>query len=136
MSRSLFLLITGIYTALLSLSMVFATEMALISYGTPQVDLSHISIMQFLGVSNIGLGLLALLNRHTPNSVALRNTLLALAVTMLAGIVLGIYHVYLLDVPFSTFFVVDSLFRLALGLGYLYFYNRETKLAQVGAVLV
>lgn len=136
MSRSLFLLITGIYTTLLSLSMVFATEMSLISYGTPQVDLSHISIMQFLGVSNIGLGLLALLNRHAPNSVALRNTLLALAVTTLAGIVLGIYHVYLLHVPFSTFFVVDSLFRLALGLGYLYFYNRETRLAQVGAVLV
>ena len=136
MSRSLFLLITGIYTALLSLSMVFATEMSLISYGTPQVDLSHISIMQFLGVSSMGLGLLALLNRRAPNSVALCNTRLALAVTMLAGIVLGIYHVYLLDVPFSTFFVVDSLFRLALGLGYLYFYDRETKLAQVGVVLV
>ncbi|MBC8153684.1 MAG: hypothetical protein H7Z72_12305 [Bacteroidetes bacterium] len=136
MSRSLFLLITGIYTTLLSLSMVFATEMSLISYGTPQVDLSHVSIMQFLGVSSMGLGLLALLNRHAPNSAALRNTLLALAVTTLAGIVLGIYHVYLLHVPFSTFFVVDSLFRLVLGLGYLYFYNRETRLAQVGAVLV
>ena len=51
--------------------------------------------------------------------------------------VLGLYNVYVMNVPNRAFFVGDTLFRLALGLGFLYFYNRETKLAQAqaGAVL-
>ncbi|MBC7572071.1 MAG: hypothetical protein H7319_20440 [Spirosoma sp.] len=134
MSRSLFLLLSGAYGILLFLAMVFATTPTLQNYGVPDVDLNHISIMQFLGVSTGALALLLVLNRNAPNTYTLRTLLLAQALYILAGVLLGVYHVYVLNVPNSTFFVVDSLFRLALGLGFLYFYNRETR--QVGATVL
>ncbi len=136
MTRSLFLLVAGIYSSLLAVVMVFFTEASLKNYGVPTVDVTHISVMQFLGVATGAFGLLPLLNRNAPDSFSLRTILLVQSYVSLAGVVLGIYHVYVLHVPFSTFFVGDTLFRLALGLAFMYFYNRETKLAQAEAVLV
>ena len=135
MTRSLFLLLAGIYALLLALAMLFFTESSLLNYGVPKVDLDHIAIMQYLGIANGVVGLLILLNRNAPNSYSLRTILLVGALNPLVGVVVGVYHVLVLHVPFSTFFVADSLFRLALGLAFLYFYSRETKLAQVGAVM-
>lgn len=135
MTRSLFLLISGIYSALLSLTMLFFAKSALESYGAPTNDLSHISTMQFLGVANIGFAVLALLNRNAPNSVALRNSLLATAIVVFGGVLKGMYDVFVLHPPMNGFFIGDTVFRLLLGLGLVYFYNRETKLAQVGAVM-
>jgi hypothetical protein len=135
MSRSLFLLIVGGYNALLGLSMIFLAEPSLNSYGVPTVDLAHISVMQYLGVSTGGIGLLAFLNRNAPNSVSLRNALLMLAVTGFGGIAKGLYDIFVLHPPMSAFFVGDTVFRLALSIGFVYFYNQETKLAQAGQVL-
>lgn len=134
MSRSVFLLIVGIYNALLALSMIFMAEPSLKNYGVPAVDLAHISVMQYLGVTNGGLAILCFLNRNAPNSVGLRNALLMLAITGLAGIVKGLYDLFILHPPMSAFFVGDTVFRLALSAGLLYFYNRETKLTQAEAV--
>jgi hypothetical protein len=128
MSRSILLLIIGIHGSLLAVGMIFATELSLKLYGVPQVDVSHISTMQYLGVSTGCFALLALLNRNAPNSVSLRTLLQVMALLLLAGIVLGVYQAYLLHTPFSGFFVGDSLFRLAMGVGLLYCYNREIKL--------
>lgn len=136
MSRSLFLLLAGIYSIVLALSMIFAPTAALESYGTGNIDLNHISLMQFLGVANLGFAALALLNRNAPNSVALRNSLLATALVVFGGVVLGLYNAYAMNVPYSTFFIGDTLFRLALGLAILYFYNRESKAAGANAVPV
>ena len=135
MTRSLFLLLSGIYSSLLAVVMVFATKAALNNYGVPTVDVTHISVMQFLGVATGAFGLLSLLNRRAPNSFSLRTILLAQGYVSLAGVMLGIYHVYVLHVPFSAFFVGDTLFRLALGLGFVYFYKRESRQAQAGTVL-
>jgi uncharacterized membrane protein YsdA (DUF1294 family) len=137
MSRSLFLLLVGLYAALIAVAMIFAPEAALKNYGIPTVDVNHIDLIQFLGGSTGALSGLMLHNRTAPNSFALRSLLLVLAVHSVAGAVLGMYHTYVQHTPSSTFFVVDSLFRLALGAGFLYFYTRETKLASVsGSVLV
>ena len=135
MSRSVFLLIVGIYNALLALSMIFMAEPSLKNYGVPAVNLAHISVMQYLGVTNGGLAILCFLNRNAPNSVGLRNGLLMLAVTGLAGIAKGAYDIFVLHPPMSAFFIGDTVFRLALSVGLLYFYNRETKLVGTGAVL-
>jgi ABC-type sugar transport system permease subunit len=129
MSRSIFLLINGIYGAVLALSMIFAPTAALESYGAANIDLNHISTMQFLGVANLGFAALAFLNRNAPNSIALRNSLLATAIVVFGGVVLGLYNAYAMNVPYSTFFIGDTLFRLALGLAILYFYNQESKQA-------
>lgn len=136
MSRSLILLITGIYNALLALSMIFMAEPSLKNYGVPTVDLAHISVMQYLGVVNGGLALLAFLNRTAPNSVGLRNSLLVLAITGLCGIVKGVYDILVLHPPMSGFFIGDTVFRLALSLALLYSYNREARQAQTESVLV
>ena len=135
MNRSLFLLVAGIYSAVLAVAMVFFTEASLKNYGVPTVDVTHISVMQFLGVATGAFGLLPLLIRNAPTSFSLRSILLAQGYVSLAGVVLGIYHVYVLHVPFSAFFIGDTVFRLVLSAGLLYFYNRETKLAGTGAVL-
>ena len=135
MSRSLFLLIVGCYNVLLGLAMTFLAEPSLKNYGVPSVDLAHISVMQYLGVSTVGIGLLAFLNRNAPNSISLCNTLLMLAVTGFAGIVKGLYDIFVLHPPMSAFFIGDTVFRLALSIGFVYFYNQETKLARAGAVL-
>ncbi|WP_375443386.1 hypothetical protein [uncultured Fibrella sp.] len=127
MKRSHFLLFAGTYGLLLAITMLFLTESSLTNYGVPKVDVDHIAIMQFLGASTGALALMTLLNRNQPNSYPLRTLLLAQAGTILAGVMLGVYHVVVLHVPFSTFFVADSLFRLALGLGFVYFYRQATK---------
>lgn len=135
MSRSLFLLLAGIYGFFLAIPMLFFTESSLLNYGVPKVDLDHIAIMQYLGISNAMIGLLFLLNRNQPNSYSLCTVLLLGALNPLVGVVAGVYHVMVLNVPFSTFFVADTLFRLALGLAFLYYYNRESKAAGANAVL-
>ncbi|MEZ0608535.1 hypothetical protein ACAW74_08470 [Fibrella sp. WM1] len=127
MKRSHFLLIAGAYGVLLALTMLFLTESSLTNYGVPKVDVDHIAIMQFLGANVGALSLMTLLNRNQPNSYPLRTLLLAQASEILTGVVLGIYHVLVLHVPFSTFFVVDTLFRLVLGLGFVYYYTQATR---------
>jgi len=132
MNRSLFLLITAIYNGLLALSMIFMAGESLKNYGVLTVDLAHISVMQYLGVVNGGLALLAFLNRKAPNSVGLRNALLVFAVIGLAGIGKSLYDIFMLHPPMSGFFIGDTVFRLVLSAGFLYFYNRETRLAKAG----
>ncbi|ARK10327.2 hypothetical protein [Fibrivirga algicola] len=127
MKRAHFLLFAGIYGALLAMTMLFLTESSLMNYGVPKVDVDHIALMQFLGANVGALSLMSLLNRHQPNSFPLRTLLLAQACEVLAGVVLGMYHVLVLHVPFSTFFVVDTLFRLVLGLGFLYYYQQAAR---------
>ncbi len=130
MSRSLFLLLAGVYGILLFVAMLFATESALQSYGVATADLNHVSIMQFLGLSTGALSVPLLLNRNAPNSHTLRTLLLAQGGYILGGVVLGFYHVYVLHVPSSSFFLADTLFRLVLGLGFIYFHTRESELAR------
>ena len=135
MSRSLFLLILGIYDALLALTMIFMAEPSLKNYGAPTVDLTHISVMQYLGTTTGSVALLCFLSRNAPNSVGLRNSLLVIGVVGFSGILKGLYDIFVLHPPMSAFFIGDTVLRLVLALGVFYFYNQETKLAQVGTVL-
>lgn len=135
MSRSLFLLLTSIYGLLLTLSMVFTPEAALQNYGVPTIDRTHISIMQFLGLSNGAFAMLAFLSRKAPNSYSLRTILLSSATLLLAGVFMGVYQVFVLKPPVSSLFIGDSIFRLILGLGFAYYYNREKQEAKIGSLV-
>ncbi len=130
MSRSLFLLLAGIYSMLLFVSMVFTPEDSLTNYGASTVDLTHISIMQFLGLCNGAFAMLSFLSRKAPNSYSLRTILLSSATLLVAGVLLGVYHVFVVHPPMSSFFIGDSVFRLVLGLGFAYFYSREAQQAK------
>ncbi len=129
MSRSVILLIAAIYNGILALTMIFMAEPALKTYGVPTVDLAHISVMQYLGVVNGGLALLAFSNRNAPNSVGLRNALLVIGLIGLVGVAKGMYDIFVLHPPMSLFFIGDTIFRLLLALAVLYCYNEETKVA-------
>jgi hypothetical protein len=136
MSRSLFMLLTGAYGLLLTVVMLFTPEAAIRNYGAPELNLNHIAVMQFLGLSTGATALMTLLNRNAPNSYTLRTLLLAQALLLVGGVALGVYHATVVHVPMNSFFMGDSLFRLLLGLGFTYFYTRESKLAQGGAMAV
>jgi hypothetical protein len=129
MSRSVFLLIMGLYTTLSSLLMIVVPAESLKSYGALSVDLTHIAAIQFLGVAAIGEGILALLSRNAPNYSSLRHILLAITITTLGGVLLGVYHIVVLHPPMNSFFIGDTVFRLLLGLATLYYYNQATKQA-------
>lgn len=133
MTRSLFLLIVGIYDALLALTMIFMAEPSLINYGAVSVDLTHIAVMQYLGTSTAALAVLCFLSRNAPNSVGLRNSLLVIGLTGSLGIIKGMYDIFVLHPPMSAFFIGDTALRLALALGVFYFYNKESKAAQAEA---
>ncbi|KAB7727957.1 hypothetical protein F5984_19565 [Rudanella paleaurantiibacter] len=135
MSRSLVLLILGLYGLLLSGVMLFATTWLLKSYGIDPYDVSHISLMRYLGLSNFGLALLALLNRNLSNSASLQTVLLVSAIVVLGGIGVGTVDSLLKDAPLTGFFLADTFLRLVMGLALLYCYNRERQqvISQVAA---
>lgn len=124
MSRPTFILLLSLYGLLLSLGMIFASEALLRGYGTPTTDLLHVALFQFLGISNLGVSVIGLLIRNAESSLGLRAFLTGQAVTILGGVAAGVYHVTVLGLPNSTFFTVDSLWRLALGLGTVYYLMR------------
>jgi len=130
MSRSLFLLLTGIYGLLLAAAMLFMPTATLITYGVAKPDLDHMAAIQYIGMANGMLGFMSLALRNSPNSYALRIYLLAQVINIIGGVLLGFYQVYGLHVPASDFFFVDSLVRLAIGLAFLYYYNQESKQPQ------
>ena len=129
MSRSVFLLIMGLYTTLSAIMMIVLPADSLKSYGTLSVDLTHIATIQFLGVAVIGEGILALLSRNAPNSGSLRHILLIITITTLGGVLLDVYYIVVLHPPMNSFFTGDTVFRLLLGLATLYYYNQATKQA-------
>ena len=114
----------------LTIEMVFTPELAIRNYGAPEINLYHVAFMQLLGVSAGALALMNFLNRNAPNSYPLRTLLLAQALVLVGGVVLGIYHALVVDVPTNSIFIADSIFRLVLGLGFLYYYNREAQQAK------
>ncbi len=135
MSRSLFLLLSGIYSLLLAAAMLFIPTATLINYGVAKPDLDHMSIIQYLGMANGMLGFTSIALRNSPNSYALRIYLLAQVIHIIGGVLLGVYQVYGLHVPSSSFFIGDSIFRLILGLGFLYYYNLEIQAAKIGSLV-
>jgi uncharacterized membrane protein len=126
------MLITGIYSLLIGLPMVFLPKLAFDSYGPGIVDASHIATLQYLGVDTLCFGLLAFLIRNAPNSVGLRAALLIIALAYLGSFLKGLYDIFILHPPMSGFLIGDTVFRLLLGLVVLYCYNREQKLAKAG----
>lgn len=124
MSRSTFILLASLYGLLLSVGMLFAPEALLQTYGNPVKDTLHIVLFQFLGMSNLAVGIIGLLVRNAEPSLGLRAYLTGSAVNIIGGVALGVYHVTMLGIPNSTFFTVDSLWRLALGLGMMYYLMR------------
>lgn len=124
MSRSIFLLLMAIYSFILAFTMIFLPETTLHNYGLAQADVHHKHLFQYMGISNLGLSVMAFLFRNVPPSDGLRIFLLGGAVIALSAVVLGVVQVVAEPTPPSTFFLADTAFRLTLGLVTLYYWSR------------
>jgi len=114
----------AIYSFILAFTMIFLPETTLHNYGLAQADVNHKHLFQYMGISNLGLSVMAFLFRNVPPSDGLRIFLLGGAVIALSAVVLGVVQVLAEPTTPSAFFFVDTAFRLTLGLVTLYYWNR------------
>lgn len=127
MKNTTFLLILAAYGIIVGLLMLVNAGGSLSDYGVTPVDQNHIAIFQYLGIATVGLGLLAYITRSSGSDVAIRNFLIADGFISIAGVIKGCYDVFIVHIPDSTYFWVDSFIRLAMGLGCVYFVMQMKK---------
>jgi hypothetical protein len=124
MSRSTFILIVSVYSLLVVLYMWFIPVAALVGFGVPAPDKYHIAQHQLMSMPILGLSIVGLMIRHAEPSLGLRAYLTGNATNLIGFTALTAYESFARDIPFTTLFVVDSLWRLALGLGLVYYLVR------------
>lgn len=121
MKTSTALLVFGIYSIITGAMMLFNAAGALHDYGLTTIDAYHIAILQYLGITDIGFGILGVRIRNSPDANSTQSYLLASAFLALASVLKGAYDFFGLGIPASNFFWVDMSVRGVVGLACLYF---------------
>lgn len=121
MKTSNFLTSLAIYGFITGAMMLFNANGALQNYGVQPIDQYHIAILQYLGITNIGLALVTFLSRNSSEYVVSQNILIVTAFTCISSFLKACYDIFLLHVSSNTFFWVDASFRLLVGFICLYF---------------
>lgn len=131
MSRSTFILIVSVYSLLVVLAALLAPEALLKTNGVPAADKYHLALQQLMAMPILGLSVVGLMIRNAEPSVGLRAYLAGNATNLIGFVALTAYISIARDIPVSTPFLVDSLWRLALGLGLVYYLVRLKPVAGV-----
>ncbi|WP_435357826.1 hypothetical protein [Emticicia sp. SJ17W-69] len=126
MKTSNFLLFLAIYGILTGCMMLFNAGGSLINYGVQPIDHYHISIIQYVGISNITMGFLSFLLRNEQSKVS-QAILLTTSITTVGSFLKGCYDVYIVNLPSNTFFWIDMSFRLLVGLVCLFYITQNQK---------
>lgn len=121
MKTSNFLTFLAVYGFVAGGMMLFNAAGALQNYGVQPIDQYHLAILQYLGISNIGLALITFLSRNSSEPMIAHNILIATAFTCISSFLKACYDIFLLNVPSNTFFWVDMSFRLLVGFICIYF---------------
>ena len=124
MSRSTFILIVSVYSLLVVLAALLAPEALLKTNGVPAPDKYHLALQQLMALPILGLSVVGLMVRNAEPSVGLRAYLAGNATNLIGFVALTAYLSITRDIPVSTPFLVDSLWRLLLGLGLVYYLVR------------
>lgn len=124
MSRSTFILIVSVYSLLVVLYMWFVPTAALEGFGVPAPDKYHLALHQLMSMPILGLSVVGLMIRNAEPSVGLRAYLAGNATNLIGFVALTAYISIVRDIPLTTLFLVDSLWRLLLGLGLAYYLVR------------
>lgn len=124
MSRSTYILIVSVYSLLVVLAALIAPEALLQTNGVPAPDKYHLALQQLMAMPILGLSVVGLMIRNAEPSVGLRAYLAGNATNLIGFVVLTFYISLVRDIPFTTLFLVDSLWRLLLGLGLVYYLVR------------
>lgn len=127
MKISNFLLFLAIYGILTGCMMLLNGKGSLENYGVNPIDQYHITTIQYLGISNITMGLLSFLLRNEPSPKVSQTILLTTAITTVSSFLKGCYDVFLLHIPSNTFFWVDMSFRLLVGFVCIFLYYKNSK---------
>ncbi len=127
MKTSYFLIFLAIYGFITGSMMLFDGAGALQSYGVQTIDQYHIATIQYLGITNIGLGLLTFLLKNSSDSNVIRSIFIVTAFATIFSFLKGCYDFFLLHIPASNFFWIDMTFRLLVGLVAVYFALKTSK---------
>ena len=131
MTRSTFITLVSVYSILLVLGMLIAPQAMLQVYGIPALDKFHIALFQLMGVPILGISVIGLLVRNAQSGQGLRAYLTGNAVNLIGFSLLNVYQEIVQEMPISTFFVADTAFRVALGLGMVYYLVRLKPVASL-----
>lgn len=125
MSRKTFILIVTIYGFLLGgvlfLFPVFAVE----NFGGNVNNIDEVSTMRFFGALHLGFNYIGLSIRTTTDTKVLKSYLLGTAFVFLASLGTGLYYTITGQIPMKDNYWIDISIWVVLGLGSLYFWNKE-----------
>lgn len=127
MKTSNFLLFLAIYGILTGCMMLFNGRGSLENYGVNPIDQYHIATIQYLGISNITMGILSFLLRNEQSPKVAQTILLTSAITTIGSFLKGFHDVFLLQIPSNNFFWVDMTFRLLVGFVCVFLYYKNSK---------
>ena len=125
MTRQTFMLIVIVYGFILGFIMFFLPEFAVSSYAGNPANVHETSTMRFFGALQIGFNYKALAIRNSSDTKVIRTYLLASAGVLLGSLGIGLYYVLTKQVPFLPSNWLDVIIWISLGLGCLYFWNKE-----------
>lgn len=129
MKTSYLLIFLTFYAFLAGAMMLFNAAGTLQDYGVQHIDKDHISTIQFLGLTNIGLGLNAFLFRNANDDVA-HKLFISTAFLAIGCVLKGCYDVFSVGIVANDFVWIDMSFRLLVGLVCVYFiFRTSTKTA-------
>ncbi|MBO0938961.1 hypothetical protein J2I47_20580 [Fibrella sp. HMF5335] len=131
MNRTMFITLVSLYGILIVLGMLIAPQAMLQVYGIPALDKFHIALFQLMGMPILGLNVIGLLIRNAETGQGVRAYMTGQAVNLIGFSLLSIYHVIVHGIPSSTFFVVDTGWRVVLGLGMVYYLMRLKPVANL-----
>ncbi len=126
MKTSTALLIFSIYGIIVGAVLLFHAAGSLHDYGTPNVDAYHVAILQYLGIADIGLGMMGVIIRNSPDANAIKGYWYVGAFVTLGAVLKGAYDIAALGLTASDFFYADMTVRSFVGLACLYFAFKKT----------
>jgi hypothetical protein len=121
MKTSYFLIFLALYGFITGGMLLFNPSGSLENFGLTTSDRYHISIIQYLGIVDIGLSIILLLFRNSSDSLSIRNILIGSAFILISNVLKGLYDVFLVHIPANTYFWVDYSFTLLVGFACVYF---------------
>ena len=128
MTRQTFMLIVIVYGFILGFVMFLLPEFAVSSYAGNPANVHETSTMRFFGALQIGFNFVALAIRNSSDTKVIRTYLLSSAGILLGSLGIGLYYVLTKQVPFLPSNWLDVIIWISLGLGSLYFWNKETEI--------
>ena len=125
MTRQTFMLIVIAYGFILGFVMFLLPEFAVSSYAGNPANVHETSTIRFFGALHIGFNFVALAIRNSSDIKVVRAYLLGSAGILLGSLGIGLYYVLSNQVPFMPSNWLDVAIWVVLGVGALYFWNKE-----------